>query len=82
MPVELGYVYWRRERAHDKTGEGIVFVVCTADAFIGWVDNVKTEQVTRGDKMMIKFDKATKIDKETKGVQTKQAWKRSKRLIS
>ncbi len=42
-PVELGYVYWRRERAHDKTGEGIVFVVCTADAFIGWVGNVKSE---------------------------------------
>ncbi len=28
-------VYWRRERAHDKTGERVVFVVCTAGAFIG-----------------------------------------------
>ncbi len=31
----VGEVYWRRERAHDKTGESGVCVVCTADAFIG-----------------------------------------------
>ncbi len=34
-------VYWRREREHDKTEERVVFVVCTADAFIGYVDKVK-----------------------------------------
>ncbi len=28
-------VYWRRERAHDKTGEGFVFLVCCAGTFIG-----------------------------------------------
>ncbi len=28
-------VYWRRERAHDKTGKGVVFVVRTTGAFIG-----------------------------------------------
>ncbi len=29
-----------------------VFVVCTAGAFIGCVDNVKSELVTRGEKIM------------------------------
>ncbi len=28
-------VYWRRERAHDKTGKRVVFVMCTVGAFIG-----------------------------------------------
>ncbi len=27
-------VYWRRERAHDMTEKRVVFVVCTAGAFI------------------------------------------------
>ncbi len=44
----LRNVYWRRERAHDKTEER---VVCTAGAFIGCVDNVKSEQVTQGEEM-------------------------------
>ncbi len=35
-------VYWLRERAHDKTGERVVFVVCTAGAFMGSVDKVKS----------------------------------------
>ncbi len=30
----VGKMYWRRERAHDKMGVRVVFVVCTADAFI------------------------------------------------
>ncbi len=34
-------VYWRRERTHDKTGESVVFVMCTVGAFIGRDDNVK-----------------------------------------
>ncbi len=42
-PDELGKVYWHRERAHDKTGERVVFVVCTAGAFIGGVDTIKSE---------------------------------------
>ncbi len=41
--VEFGKVYWRRQRAHDKTGERVVFVVCTQGAFIWRVDNVKSE---------------------------------------
>ncbi len=36
-------VYWRRERAHDKVGERLVFVMCTVGAFIGSDDNVKSE---------------------------------------
>ncbi len=37
-------VHWRRERAPDKTGKRVVvFVVCTAGAFIGCVDNVKSD---------------------------------------
>ncbi len=40
----------RSEHAHDKTGKRIVFVVCTASAFIGCVDNVKSEKITRGEK--------------------------------
>ncbi len=36
-------VYWRRERAHDKAGERVEFVVCTAGVFIGCVDKVKCE---------------------------------------
>ncbi len=31
----VGKVYWRRERAHDKAGERVVFVICTVGAFIG-----------------------------------------------
>ncbi len=44
-------MYWRRERAHDKTGERVVFVVFIAGAFIGCVDNVKSELITKGEKM-------------------------------
>ncbi len=44
-------MYWRREPALDKTGERVVFVVCTTGAFIGFVDNVKSEQVTEDEKM-------------------------------
>ncbi len=44
-------MYWRRECAHDKKGERIVFVMCTVDAFIGCVDNVKSESITKGEKM-------------------------------
>ncbi len=36
-------VYWRRELAHGKTRVRVVFVVCTAGAFIECVDNVKSE---------------------------------------
>ncbi len=36
-------VYWGRERAHDKTGERVVFVVCTVGAFIGCVVEIKSE---------------------------------------
>ncbi len=43
-PVELGNVCWRRGRVHDKTGEKVVFVMCTAGAFIGCVDNVKVNR--------------------------------------
>ncbi len=28
-------VYWRRERAHDKTGKRVVCLVCCAGTFIG-----------------------------------------------
>ncbi len=44
-------MYWRRERAHDETGDRVVRVVCTAGVFIGCVDNVKSEWITRGEKM-------------------------------
>ncbi len=66
-------MYWSRERAHDKTGEWVVFMVCTAGAFIGRVDNVKKCMDNKGwenDKSLIrrwKIDKVTKIDKATKG---------------
>ncbi len=36
-------VYWRRERAHDKIGERVVFIVCTAGASVEYVDKVKSE---------------------------------------
>ncbi len=36
-------VYWRRERAHDKTGERVVCVMYCAGTFIRFVDNVKSE---------------------------------------
>ncbi len=39
-------VYWRRERAHDKTRVSAMFVVCTVGAFIGCVDKVKSEKIT------------------------------------
>ncbi len=39
----VGKVYWRRERAHDKTRVRVVRVVCTAGAFTGFVNNVKRE---------------------------------------
>ncbi len=42
-PVELGKVNWRRKCAHDKTRVSVVLVVCTAGAFIGCVDNVKSD---------------------------------------
>ncbi len=47
-----------------------MFVVCTADAFIGCIDKVKSEQITKGDRSLIKrrkIDKVTKIDKATRG---------------
>ncbi len=44
-------MYCRRECAHDKTGKRVVFVVCTAGAFIGCVDKVKSEKITKGEKM-------------------------------
>ncbi len=31
----VGKVYWRGERAHDKTGKRVVFVMRTVGAFIG-----------------------------------------------
>ncbi len=34
------------ERAHDKTGERVVCMVCSAG-----VDNVKSEKIIKGDKM-------------------------------
>ncbi len=51
----------------DKTGERVLFVVCTAGSFIGCVDNVKSEEITKGEKitqdgkMCQKFDKVTKF---------------------
>ncbi len=44
-------MYWRRVRAHDKTGVRVVSQVCTSGGFIGYVDNVKSEQITKGEKM-------------------------------
>ncbi len=44
-------MYWRRERAHDMTGKRVVFVVCTPGAFIGCLDKVKSEKITKGEKM-------------------------------
>ncbi len=40
-------MYWHRERAHDKTRVSVMFVVCTAGAFIGYVDKVKSEKITK-----------------------------------
>ncbi len=45
-------LYWRRERAHDKTGKRVVFVVCTTGAFIRRVDTIKSEYITKGEKMI------------------------------
>ncbi len=59
-------VYWRRGRAHDKTRVSVMFVVCTAGAFIGCVAKVKSEKITRLGKGQ-KFDKTTKNDKVIKG---------------
>ncbi len=42
-------VYWRRERAYDKTRVRVECVVCIAGAFIGWDDNLKGEYITRGE---------------------------------
>ncbi len=42
---------WRRGPALDNTGERVVFVVCIAGSFIGCVDNVKSEQLTKGEKI-------------------------------
>ncbi len=39
-------MYWRREHAQDKTRVSVLFVVCTAGAFIGL-----NEWITRGEKM-------------------------------
>ncbi len=44
-------MYWRRGRALDKMRVSVVFVMCTAGAIIGRVDNVKREKKTRGEKM-------------------------------
>ncbi len=49
--IRVGQVYWRRQRALGKTRVRVVFVVCTAGAFIGCVDNVKSEYMTKGEKM-------------------------------
>ncbi len=35
----------------DKTGISVVFVVCSAGAFMGCLDEVKSEQITKGEKM-------------------------------
>ncbi len=44
-------MYWCRGRAHDKAGKRIVVVVCTAGAFIGCLDKVKSELIAKGEKM-------------------------------
>ncbi len=44
-------MYWCRECAHDKTIVRVVFVMYTVGAFIGCVDNVKSESITKGEKM-------------------------------
>ncbi len=44
-------MYWHRDRAHDKTSVTVAFVVCTAGAFIGCVDNVTSVQITGGERM-------------------------------
>ncbi len=60
-------MYWRRVRAHDKTRE-LCSVVCSAGAFTGCVDNVKSEKITNDEKMRRqKFDKAINVDKANKG---------------
>ncbi len=43
-------MYWRRENAHNKMRVRAVFVLCTAGAFLGYVDKVKSEWITKGDK--------------------------------
>ncbi len=44
-------MYWNRVRAHDKTEVRVMSVVCTSGAIIGYVDSVKSEQITKGEKM-------------------------------
>ncbi len=39
----VGKMYWRRDRAHDKMRVRVVFVGRTTGAFIGCVDNAKSE---------------------------------------
>ncbi len=42
--------------------------VCSAGAFTGCVDNVKSEKITKDEKMRRKkFDKAINVDKANKG---------------
>ncbi len=36
-------MYWRRGCTLDKTGKGVVFLVCSAGTVVGCVDNVKRE---------------------------------------
>ncbi len=46
-------MYGYRGRALDKTGEReFCCLVCGAGTFIGCVDNVKCEQITKGEKML------------------------------
>ncbi len=36
---------------HDKTEVRVMSVMCTSGAFIGCIDNVKSEQITKGENM-------------------------------
>ncbi len=40
-------MYWRRGRTLDKAGERVVLLVCGAGTYIGCVDNVKCEWITK-----------------------------------
>ncbi len=41
-------MYWRRDRAHDKTRVRVEFVECTAGAFIRWQ---MFDKIRKGEKM-------------------------------
>ncbi len=44
-------MYWHRMRALNKKGENVGLLVCATGAFIVYVDNVASEQITQGGKM-------------------------------